>query len=281
MSTPQLTPKCRLHGISVFLSASVPLPECRKEYERIPEAPLRVEEAVVSIARAIFMEGGTLVFGAHPSISPLIARVVDHYYLPAPVEKMVSLEDREGHEVRWMNPSVRIYQSQVWRKRWAEATERLTRHPLVRAEWTKAEQGESINPNVNDRLQAPRSMARMRHEMIEMTSPSAMIAIGGMKGVLDEAEYFAKQRPGKPIYTLVTTGGAAALLAKRREFQNCIRVMDQEGEALVRKFWAHQEGRESQKRFGEETSRTLYVPYAFIAQQIVAEIVENFGRPQK
>jgi len=279
MPNPQLTPKCRLHGVSVFLSASVPVPERRDEYERIPEAPLRIEEAVVSIARAIFMEGGTLVFGAHPSISPLVARVVDHYYLPVPAEGQGSLEDREGHNVRWLNPSVRIYQSQVWKERWAEATERLTRHPLVHVDWIEGEPDESVNPNVKDRPQAPRSMRRMRQEMIERTSPSAMIVIGGMKGVLDEAEYFASQRPGKQIYTLVTTGGAAALLAKRPEFQNRVRVMDQEGEALVRRFWAHQEDQESQTRFGEETGRTFYVPYAFIAQQIVAEIVESSGRP--
>jgi len=275
MPIPQLTPRYRLHGVSIFLSASVPTPERREEYERIPEAPLRIEEAVVCIARAIFMEGGTLVFGGHPSISPLVARVVDHYYLPAPAEKTHRGGDRESHDVQWKNPSLVIYQSRVWEKHWAETTERLARHPLVRIEWTKGVDGESVDPAVKDRPQAPRSMKKMREEMVENTSPIAMIAIGGMKGVLDEAQIFADLRPRKPIFALATTGGAAAMLSRREEYRDRVQVTDIDAEDLVRKFWKQQEGDQAPDRIGEEDRRKFYVPYAFVAQRIVAQIVKN------
>ena len=101
MAIPSLTTKSRLHGVAVFLSASVPSPERSHEYNRIPEAPLRIEEAVMSIARAIFMEGGTLVFGAHPSISPLVARVIGHYYLPAPAEESHSEKKTGQSDIPW------------------------------------------------------------------------------------------------------------------------------------------------------------------------------------
>ncbi len=276
MSTTVLTQKSRLHGISLFLSASIPTAARADEYERIPEAPLQIEEAVMCIARAIFMEGGTLVFGAHPSISPLVARVIDDYYLPASAEELQRDTDRENQAIQWKNPSLVIYQSRVWREYWAEPTERLARHPLVQVKWTDIVGDERIDLTIENAPLAPDSMAKMRVAMLNDTSPEAMIAIGGMKGVLDEAQLFAMHRPGKPIFTLATTGGAAALLARQKN-PNTVRVMDAEAMNLVRKFWENQEDREMQKRFSDSDSRRLYVPYALVAQQIVAEIVKNCG----
>jgi|GEM_PF-2337987 len=272
---PTLTAKSRLHGVTIFLSASIPTRERSDEYKRIPEAPQQIEEAVVCIARAIFMEGGTLVFGAHPSISPLVARVVDHYYLPAAAEELPRERGPERDDSQWQNPSLVIYQSRVWEKYWAEATERLTRHPLVRVIWIDAEPGETVNLEIKDRAQAPKSMKKMRESMIEQTSPVAMIAIGGMRGVFDEARIFAKLRPSQPIFTLGTTGGAAALLPENPEYGNRTRVVDRGVEDLVRRFWGQQREREPGKHEAAESREAFYVPYAFIAHRIVTDIVEH------
>jgi hypothetical protein len=287
MSTPQLKPQSRLHGRSVFLSASVPTVERRDEYERIEEAPLRIDEAVVCVARAIFIEGGTLVFGAHPSISPLVARVVENYFMPAPAEEIEKRPERDEAEVSWKNPSVVIYQSRVWEPLWAEATQQLTRHPLVHVEWTQADPTETVDPKIKDRSQAPKSMDRMRKTMIGDTAPVAMIAIGGMKGVLDEAALFHELRPRLPIFALGTTGGAAAILARSKNYRN-VRAIDLEAADLVRSFWEEQDQLvEKSERPDEKFERRadipkhpleprqFYVPYAMVAQQIVAQIVEN------
>lgn len=258
----------------------MPTRERQDEYARIPEAPLQIEEAVVCIARAIFMEGGTLVFGAHPSISPLVARVVDNYYLPAPAEEARKEPAGDDRHPRWRNPSVVIFQSRVWEEHWAEATQHLARHPLVNIEWTEAEPGERVDLQIKDRSQAPGSLARMRETMIAKFSPVAMIAIGGMKGVIDEAKLFARLRPGKPIFTFATTGGAAALLAREESIREHVRVVDAEAGDLVRKFWEQQGeqierrrwGQEGRKEPTEQQVREFYVPYAFVAQQIVAEL---------
>src|SRR5580698_2066592 len=68
----------RLKNVVVFLSGSVPN---RPGFDKVEEAPFLIEQAVVSLARAVFAEGGRLVFGAHPSISPLVASVASEYRL--------------------------------------------------------------------------------------------------------------------------------------------------------------------------------------------------------
>jgi hypothetical protein len=69
-----------LDGRAVFLSASVPAAERSEAYRRVPDAPLRIDEAVVSLARAVFSHNGRLVFGGHPAISPLVAMVAAEYH---------------------------------------------------------------------------------------------------------------------------------------------------------------------------------------------------------
>ena len=286
---PELKPRSRLHGRSIFLSASVPTPERADEYERIEEAPIRIEEAVLSIARAVFVEGGTLVFGAHPSISPLVAQVVDDYYVPAPGERI----DKRGEmETRWKNPSVIIYQSEVWKRYWAEITEQLSRRPLVELRWVEADPNEHIDLKVKDRSQAPYSMKDMRMTMIRDTSPIAMIAIGGMKGVLEEAEIFKKYFPDRPVFTLATTGGAAAVLAHNTQHWEGVTVIDLEAESLVRAFWEQQKNQDFETslekggkhgdlqrgkhgEFQREPTRKFYIPYAFVAQQLIARLVDD------
>lgn len=68
-----------LAGRAVFLSASVPSGDGANQYRRIPQAFARIEEAALRVAGAVFNAGGTLVFGGHPSISPLIGYLCEQY----------------------------------------------------------------------------------------------------------------------------------------------------------------------------------------------------------
>ncbi len=273
MSMLPLPVQSRLHGVRIFLSGSTPTPERDHEFQRIPDAAIRIEEAVASVARAVFVEGGTLVFGAHPSISPLVARVIDHYYIPAPAEDIQERARREEHLIKWQNPSLVIYQSRAYFEHWAEATERLARHPLVSVKWTEAVEEEVTSSEAGDWPQTSKSLQLMREQMIEEARPEAMIAIGGMEGIIEEAKIFVRLRPRKPIFTLLTTGGAAAVLCKHEEFVNRVRVPDSDAEHLVRKFWSGREDNIIREHPGEEERTKYYIPYAFVAQQIVAEII--------
>src|SRR5438105_6673752 len=104
------------------------------------------------------------------------------------------------------------------------------------------------------------SLRQMREAMIKETSPVAMVAIGGMKGVLDEANLFAELMPNRPIFTYVTTGGAAALLPQRLANSDQVVVVDSEAESLVRTFWQAQKGDRDDNRSISETEREFYVP---------------------
>ena len=103
-----------------------------------------------------------------------------------------------------------------------------------------------------------------------------MVAIGGMQGVLDEARIFNELRPGRPIFALKTTGGAAAVLANRQqENQPQVHVIDSDAEELVRKFWSQQEQADEPFRKQLVDFSDFYVPYAFIAQEMIAKLTDR------
>ena len=276
MPSPKLFPRQRLQGASVLLSVGIPDPEHSDTYRRVPEAALRIEEAVISVARAVFVEGGTLVLSVQPGISTVIARVVAHYYLPAAAENIGVPTRRQNRDQSWTNPSVVMYQSKILEEDWIEASQRLTRHPLVRFQWTDAAREEVNAPATSAQPQMSESMERMRRTMIKDTSPLALVVMGGTGATQAEAELFTATFPDRPVFALPTTGGVAALLLDQQQFINDLRTPDLETEGLVDRYWAGQESSEPRRSFSQENS-PYYVPYAFIAQQIVTQIVKGLG----
>jgi hypothetical protein len=222
----------------------------------------------MALAKAVFIESGTLVLGAHPSISPLVARVIQHYYKPRPAERGTPGARETGPE--WRNPSLRMFQSEVWKELWADSTATLAAHPLVTVDWISHDQREHVDPGMTDQAQAPNSLRRMREAMIENTRPIAMVAIGGMSGVLEEWEAFRKLRPQSPVFALETTGGAAAHIAETSD-RNETRVPDRNALALVERFWKGAENPELVGRERERIGRGYFVPYSVVAGDIVEQ----------
>ncbi len=205
IDTPQ-----RLHGKSVFLSASVPDPARDERFSRIPDAAFQIEQAVVSLARAVFSEGGRLVFGGHPSISPLVATVAGEYRAP-------NLAEGGGERSR---PQVAIYQSEAFRESLPQDTDLLIRLGLADEHWIEAVEGERFIPGQGSAHdQCPRSLQLMRERLLTDTDPVAMVCIGGMDGVLIEADMFGSLPSHRPIFTLAYTGGAASLLPEEEGHQ--------------------------------------------------------------
>ncbi len=193
----------------IFLSASVPH---RKDWLE-GSHPVLIEEAIVSLARAVFARKGRLVFGGHPSVSPLIASIAGEYYAPDPT--------------RTIRPIV-TFQSEFFKENLPDKTWDLHRMGWSTIEWT---------PNVGNR---DLSLTVMRNWMLgssvqqdaereivgrvikrnEMQPPRAMVAIGGMEGIVEEAAIFLREskswdlprRP--PVFAITTGGGAAAELPR-------------------------------------------------------------------
>ncbi|MFN9753947.1 MAG: hypothetical protein ACK55L_00930 [bacterium] len=175
---------------NVFLSASVPH---RPEWIA-GSKPAEIEEAIIALARAVFARRGRLVFGGHPSVSPLVAAVAGEYF-PA-----------DPH--RQSRPVV-IFQSEFFRALLPDETWDLHRLGWANLIWTPVE----LSRGEPDRAA---SLLRMRRELLTRAGPwDAMVAIGGMEGVLEEAELFLELGGGAPVCAFTTTGGAAAQLLDR------------------------------------------------------------------
>jgi hypothetical protein len=194
-------------GDVVFLSASVPY----RERWRADAKPAEIEEAIVCIARAVFARKGRLLFGGHPSVSPLVASIAGEYF-PADPE-------------RELRPVI-TFQSEYFRGRLPEETSQLVRMGWSSIQWTP------VVPAPNGKSGQAESLRLMRtwmllgfgtpSQVIEehgLQPPKAMIAVGGMEGVLDEADMFSSNRTAwqilalPPIYAIASGGGAAKLLA--------------------------------------------------------------------
>ncbi len=218
-----MTPLRRLEGTVVFLSASVPADASGYEDERLD---FNVDEAVIALARTLFTEGGKLVFGGHPSISPLVLTVASEY------------ASRSGD---FHGPFAFIYQSEIFRDIIPEKTLLLEQMGYGRIHWTPAAPGEVKRRDpLTARWLAPRSLEAMRRIMIEQSQPAAFLAAGGMEGVEEEVDLFRELRPQAPVYALQSTGGASARLKTTRPYVEVVdrsvkerlAMMNRSGDAL-------------------------------------------------
>lgn len=254
-------PQGRLKGRSVFLSASVPSLERAKQYRRVEDAHLQIEEAVISLARAVFTERGTLVFGGHPAISPLVAMVAGEYIAPRYLE---------GGEDEVRTP-IQIYQSRAFEGYLPDETLMMFRAGYATLHWTEAMNGERFDPEApRNQPPCPQSLRHMREQMIRETAPVAMVCIGGMDGVEREVEIFREIRGGASIYVFGETGGAAALLASKG---GDIRVIDRD---LLEYLESLRRPLERETAEAPSESERPVTPYPLIAQVLVNELIDHY-----
>lgn len=205
-----------LEGRTVFLSASVPT---RPGFRRPSTAAVEIEEAIVSFTRAVLREQGVLVFGAHPSISPLIASVASEYITPH-LRTSEPPDVGEIDQPKRRGPAVVIYQSHAYDGYVPDKTWELYRFGYADLIWSEAQGNERFDPK-RKQVQCPLSLEFMRKAMFRRERPIVMVAIGGMEGVIDEAKLFWNSvkernvRTALPVWTLETTGGAAELLGEK------------------------------------------------------------------
>ncbi len=244
----------RLRGQRLFLSASVPTRE-RPQFYGGADAHRQIEDAVISLSRAVFVEGGTLVFGGHPAISPLVAMVAGEYLAPLGAEA-------DGRRERPPAVPIEIYQSRAFEGFLPDETLMMFRLGYANLHWIDAVDGERFDPEApRDEPPCPGSMEEMRRRMIGEMQPVAMVAIGGMQGIFDELRIFRELRQDAPVYALATTGGAAARLVERRE--PGVRAIDTE---VMNPLKEHGELR------SREGDRPV-IPYPLIVQVLVHELI--------
>ena len=161
---------------AIFLSASVP---DRNSPNFIEDANTIAVASAVRALIFVILGRKPLVWGGHPSITPMIWSVAESL--------KVSYAD-------W----VRLYQSNYFEDDFPEQNEKFKNIEFI--------------DEVVGELEA--SLYEMRRRMFSDNSFSTAIFIGGMKGILDEAELLSKLSPETRLLPILSTGGATEEVLK-------------------------------------------------------------------
>lgn len=167
---------------SVFLSASVPLPDRDPRFMATVDV-VAIREAIKALVGEVVPKG-RIVYGGHPAITPLMALLLRGL----------------GFEAR---RRIILYQSAYFADQFAQENDDFIELRLVPAV------GKSRK----------KSIKAMRWRMIEETAFDVGVFIGGMEGVLEEYDLFKNRHPQARLWPIASTGAAAKELFESRASQ--------------------------------------------------------------
>jgi hypothetical protein len=251
------------YRFTILLSASVPSETRSKKYHenytKIKNAQIQIEEAIIGLSRNIFQANGKIVFGGHPSISPLVAMVATEFRINKEIENINRNEAREK--------PITIFQSRAYEKVIPKETTGLFTLGYSNIVWTDAVAGEEFNPNTHGETQCEESLKVMRSQMIS-EQIDALVCIGGMEGVEREFEMFTEYHPGKPVFLLKSTGGATKILADNYPNSGNIIIIDSIDYVIPT----------TEQKREEMTERFDIIPYSFITALIVRDVISGLSK---
>lgn len=159
---------------NIFLSASVPLPDRDSKYFETADI-IAIRDAVIALTTVI-LPYHRIIWGGHPSITPLI------YYV---MEKMnLNIQDH-----------VKLYQSLFFEKYFPDDNNKFRN-----IEFTE---------NIGD---IHSSIQRMRERMFSENKFDAAIFIGGMDGIEVEYDMFKVYHPDALLLPIASTGAATKIV---------------------------------------------------------------------
>ena len=159
---------------NIFLSASVP--KQGREYYGTEDV-IAIRDAVIALASVVLANPEYhLIWGGHPSITPLISLVLDRYGLK-------------------MSDRVTLYQSEWFREIFPPENKDIGKRVIT----------EKLDTMEN-------SLTLMRDKMIRDNEYEAAVFIGGMGGIFKEYECFIKSHPAARVFPIASTGAAAKAL---------------------------------------------------------------------
>lgn len=158
---------------SIFLSASIPLKERHPKYFETADI-IAIRDAVIALA-TIVLPKHKLVWGGHPSITPIIYYVMERLNL-----------DIQEH--------VTLYQSKYFEQLFPENNNKFKN--VILTENTGEIQS---------------SILLMRRKMFSENDYAAAIFIGGMNGIEDEFKLFSEFHPNALLLPIASTGAASKI----------------------------------------------------------------------
>ena len=164
---------------NIFLSASIPLQERDPQYIETADI-IAIRDAVIALTTVV-LPRYRLIWGGHPSITPLI------YY----VMERLNLNIQEH---------MTLYQSRFFEKHFPEDNNKFENIVFT----------DVID---NDR---EKSLLYMRHRMLDDSKFAAGIFIGGMEGVEEEYDMFIEKHPKALVLPIASTGAGAKKIYDER-----------------------------------------------------------------
>ncbi len=185
---------------NIFLSASIPLPERHPKYYDSADI-IAIRDSVIALARLVIGKH-RIVWGGHPSITPLIYYVIERmlvnklerkdWELPLNQEEKKSIEKQLKEKIQ---QHVLLYQSNIFKDKFPPENEKF--------------KNVIITEDLGD---IPPSIAEMRKRMFTENEFAAAVFIGGMNGVEDEYTMFKELHPNALILPIASTGAAANIV---------------------------------------------------------------------
>ena len=185
---------------NIFLSASIPLPERHPKYYETADI-IAIRDAVIALA-SIALTKHRIIWGGHPSITPLI------YYV---IERMlINKLDREDWELP-LNQEERDFIAK-------QLKGKIQQHVLLYQSLFFKEDFPPENEmfknvvfteNAGD-IQS--SIMHMRKRMFSENEFSAAVFIGGMDGIEVEYNMFREYHPKALLLPVASTGAATKIV---------------------------------------------------------------------
>ena len=163
---------------NIFLSASIPLQERNPLYIETADI-IAIRDAVIALTTVV-LPRHRLIWGGHPSITPLIYHVMEKLNLN-------------------IQEHITLYQSRFFEKYFPEDNNKFKNIVLT---------------DVIDDKES--SLLHMRHKMLDDFEFSAGIFIGGMEGVEEEYDMFIEKHPKALVLPIASTGAGAKKIYDER-----------------------------------------------------------------
>lgn len=185
---------------NIFLSASIPLPERHPKYYDTADI-IAIRDAVIALA-SVVLPHHRIIWGGHPSITPLIYYVMERF--------VINELDREDRELEYSEEErdvidsrlksniqnhVTLYQSLFFEDNFPPENEKFENVILT-------QNGGDIHSSIQ----------LMRQKMLRENSFSAAIFIGGMDGIEVEYNLFKDLHPDALILPIASTGAATKIV---------------------------------------------------------------------
>ena len=163
---------------NIFLSASIPLQERNPLYIETADI-IAIRDAVIALTTVV-LPRYRLIWGGHPSITPLIYHVMEKLNLN-------------------IQEHVTLYQSRIFEKSFPKDNNKFKNIVLTDI--------------VDDR---ENSLLHMRSRMLGESEFAAGIFIGGMEGVEEEYDMFIEKHPKALVLPIASTGAGAKKIYDER-----------------------------------------------------------------